>query len=81
MWYHWKGGNGAASLEFWFQASAIYSTLYLFHLMYVQNYFGNWVDVETIKIDDELLSVDQWRLEVLVQGSPWIDDGIHWGVL
>lgn len=49
--------------------------------MYVQNYFGNWVDVETIKIDDELLSVDQWRLEVLVQGSPWIDDGIHWGVL
>jgi hypothetical protein len=54
MWYRWKGGNGAASLEFWFHASAIYSTLYIFHLMYVQNYFGNLVDVETIKIDDEL---------------------------
>jgi hypothetical protein len=54
MWYNWNGGNGAASLEFWFHASAIYNTLYFFHLMYVQNYFGNWVDVETIKIDDEL---------------------------
>ncbi len=34
--------------------------------MYLERYFGNWVDVETIKIDNQFLSVDQQMLEVLV---------------
>jgi hypothetical protein len=34
--------------------------------MYLESYFGNCVDVETIKIDNQFLSVDQQMLEVLV---------------